>query len=128
MFELEDVEHWYGATRVLAVASWRAAAGEEWLLAGPSGSGKSTLLHVLAGLTTPTRGRVIVAGTDLGALAPARRDRWRGRAIGIVPQRLHLVGAQCVADNLRLAATLAGLPADHGRVRAMLEAVHVGDL
>jgi putative ABC transport system ATP-binding protein len=128
MFELEDVEHWYGATRVLAVASWRAAAGEEWLLAGPSGSGKSTLLHVLAGLTTPTRGRVIVAGTDLGALAPARRDRWRGRAIGIVPQRLHLVGALCVADNLRLAQTLAGLPADQGRVRAMLEAVHVADL
>ena len=126
MFELENVEHWYGAARVLAVASWRAGAGETWLLAGPSGSGKSTLLHVLAGLTTPTRGRVVVAGTDVRALAPARRDRWRGRAVGIVPQRLHLVGALTVADNLRLAQKLAGLAVDEGRVRAMLEAVSVG--
>ena len=128
MFELESVEHWYGNTRVLAVDAWRAAAGEAWLLAGPSGSGKSTLLHVLAGLTTPTRGRVVVAGSDLGTLAPGRRDRWRGRSVGIVPQRLHLVGALRVVDNLRLAQTLAGLPADDARIRAMLDAVHVGDL
>ena len=128
MFELDGVEHWYGSTRVLAVDAWHAAAGETWLLAGPSGSGKSTLLHVLAGLTTPTRGRVVVAGTDLGALAPGQRDRWRGRAVGIVPQRLHLVGALRVADNLRLAQTLAGLPADDVRIRAMLEAVRIGDL
>jgi len=128
MFELSGVEHWYGTRQVLAVDAWRAAAGEAWLLAGPSGSGKSTLLHVLAGLTTPTRGRVVVAGTDLGALASGPRDRWRGRAIGIVPQRLHLVGALRVDDNLRLAQTLAGLPADDERIRAMLEAVQVGDL
>jgi putative ABC transport system ATP-binding protein len=128
MFELDGVEHWYGTTRVLAVDSWHAGAGETWLLAGPSGSGKSTLLHVLAGLTTPTRGRVVVAGTELSALAPGQRDRWRGRAVGIVPQRLHLVGALSVADNLRLAQTLARLPADDDRIRAMLEAVHVGDL
>jgi len=128
MFELSGVEHWYGTRQVLAVDAWRAAAGEAWLLAGPSGSGKSTLLHVLAGLTTPTRGRVVVAGTDLGALASGPRDRWRGRAIGIVPQRLHLVGALRVDDNLRLAQPLAGLPADDERIRAMLEAVQVGDL
>ena len=128
MFELEGVEHWYGTARVLAVDSWRAAAGDAWLLAGPSGSGKSTLLHVLAGLTTPTRGRVVVAGSDLGTLAPGPRDRWRGRSVGIVPQRLHLVGALRVFDNLRLAQTLAGLPSDDARIRAMLEAVHVGDL
>jgi putative ABC transport system ATP-binding protein len=128
MFELEGIEHCYGATRVLAVASWHADAGEAWLLAGPSGSGKSTLLHLLAGLTLPTRGRVVVAGTDLRTLAPAQRDHWRGRTVGIVPQRLHLVGALRVADNLRLAQTLAGLRADEARIRAMLEAMHVGDL
>mgnify|MGYP001112200227 CR=1 FL=1 len=33
MFELEGVEHWYGNTRVLAIPSWRAAAGDAWLLA-----------------------------------------------------------------------------------------------
>jgi putative ABC transport system ATP-binding protein len=128
MFELEGIEHRYGSHVVLAVESWRAGAGEAWLLAGPSGSGKSTLLHVLAGLTTPTRGRVVVAGTEPRALGAGERDRWRGRTVGIVPQRLHLVGALRVADNLRLARALAGLPPDEARIQALLEAVRVGHL
>jgi len=128
MFELTGIEHRYGATRVLAVASWRAQGGEQWLLGGPSGSGKSTLLHILAGLTKPSAGRVVVAGQDLAALAGAARDRWRGRCVGLVPQKLHLVGAVNVADNLRLACTMAGRPVDEARIRSLLEAVHVADL
>jgi putative ABC transport system ATP-binding protein len=128
MFALEGLRHRYGAMLALDVASWRAAAGEHWLLAGPSGSGKSTLLHILAGLTTPSAGKVVVAGTDLAALAGSARDRWRGRTVGLVPQRLHLVGALDVADNLRLAQYLAGSEQDAGRVRELLEAVGVADL
>lgn len=128
MFTVEGLEVRYGATRVLAVDAWAAQAGEAWLLSGPSGSGKTTLLHVLAGLATPTAGRVSVAGQDLAALAPAARDRWRGRHVGLVPQKLHLIGAVSVADNLRLASTLAGRPVDEARVRTLLEAVGVADL
>jgi ABC-type lipoprotein export system ATPase subunit len=128
MFSLKGIEHGYGATLVLRVPAWQAAAGEHWLLAGPSGSGKSTLLHVLAGLTTPTAGEVIVAGTDLGKLAGSARDRWRGRTVGLVPQRLHLVGALTVRDNLRLAQYLAGMPDEPERVRELLDAVEVADL
>jgi putative ABC transport system ATP-binding protein len=128
MFELTGIEHRYGNVRVLAVPSWRAQAGEQWLLAGPSGSGKSTLLHILAGLATPSAGRVVVAGQDLAALAGGARDRWRGRHVGLVPQKLHLVGAVNVFDNLRLARTMAGLPVDEARIRALLEAVQVADL
>ena len=128
MFSLHGIEQRYGATLVLRVAEWRAAAGEHWLLAGPSGSGKSTLLHILAGLTTPIAGEVIVAGTDVGKLAGSARDRWRGRTVGLVPQRLHLVGALNVRDNLRLAQHLAGLPDEPDRVREMLAAVGIDDL
>jgi putative ABC transport system ATP-binding protein len=127
MFEVTGLEHRYGATTVLEVADWRVDRGEAWLLAGPSGSGKSTLLHVLAGLTKPTKGRVVVAGTDVAALAPSARDRWRGQTVGLVPQRLHLIGAVRVIDNLRLAQTLAGVPLDEARIRALLEAVHVAE-
>jgi ABC-type lipoprotein export system ATPase subunit len=128
MFELTGIEHRYGATRVLDVPAWRAQSGEAWLLAGPSGSGKSTLLHILAGLTRPSRGRVVVAGTDVGALSAYTLDRWRGRTVGLVPQRLHLIGAVRVVDNLRLAQTLAGLPVDDARIVALLEAVQVAEL
>jgi putative ABC transport system ATP-binding protein len=128
MFSLRGIEHEYGATLVLRVPAWQAAAGEHWLLAGPSGSGKSTLLHVIAGLTTPTAGEVNVAGTDLGKLVGSARDRWRGRTVGLVPQRLHLVGALTVRDNLRLAQYLAGMPDEPERVRELLDAVGVADL
>lgn len=125
MFALTGIEHRYGANVVLRVPNWSAAAGEAWLLAGPSGSGKSTLLHILAGLTVPSTGSVMVAGTDVRSLPAGKRDRWRGVNVGIVPQRLHLVGALDVADNLRLARRLAGLPPDEARILALLEAVHV---
>jgi len=128
MFELSGVLHRYGAVTAVEVPEWRAAAGDAWLLAGPSGSGKSTLLHILAGLTRPTVGSVTVNGTDLTALPESARDRWRGRNVGLVPQRLHLVGALDVRDNLRLAQTLAGLRVDDDRVTALLEAVGVIEL
>jgi putative ABC transport system ATP-binding protein len=128
MFSLTGITHRYGGSTVLRVDAWRAGTGEHWLLGGASGSGKTTLLHVLAALTTPTTGTVIVGGTDIGGLSGAARDRWRGRSVGLVPQRLHLVGALDVADNLRLAQYLAGEPDDPGRVRSLLESVGVAEL
>ena len=128
MFALSDVEHRYGATHVLDVPAWNATAGEAWLLSGPSGSGKSTLLHILAGLMRPTRGRVVVAGTDVNALVPSAVDRWRGRTVGLVPQRLHLIGAVRVVDNLRLAQSLAGLGVDDARITALLETLRIREL
>ena len=128
MFALTGITHRYGDATVLRVDEWHVGTGEHWLLAGASGSGKTTLLHVLAALTTPTAGIVSVGGTDLGGLSGAARDRWRGRNVGLVPQRLHLVGALDVADNLRLAQYLAGAPDDPARVRNLLESVGVAAL
>ena len=121
MFEMVGIRHRYGAVTAVDVPEWRAAAGDAWLLAGQSGSGKSTVLHILAGLTRPTVGSVIVGGTDLAALTESERDRWRGRNVGLVPQRLHLVGALGVRDNLRLAQTLAGLAVDDAHAAQALE-------
>jgi putative ABC transport system ATP-binding protein len=128
VFELTAVEKRHGDGVAVAVASWRAARGEAWLLAGPSGSGKSTLLHLIAGLTVPTAGRIVVAGQDLAELAPSQRDRWRGRTVGLVPQRLYLIGAVSVADNLRLAQRLAGAAQDDDRIATLLQAVQVAHL
>ncbi|MEO8755605.1 MAG: ATP-binding cassette domain-containing protein [Casimicrobiaceae bacterium] len=128
MFELKAVAHRYGAVPAVAIPEWRAGAGEAWLLSGPSGCGKSTVLHILAGLIVPGEGSVKVAGTDLRTLSEGARDRWRGRTVGLVPQRLHLVGALDVRDNLRLAQSLPGLPPDDARIAALLEAVGVADL
>jgi putative ABC transport system ATP-binding protein len=117
---LDGLARAYGVRTVVAVPSWTVAVGQHSLILGPSGSGKSTLLHLIAGLLRPSRGRVLVAGQDLAALSPADLDAFRGRTIGIVLQRLHLIPALTVRDNLRLARTLARLPPDPARIDSLL--------
>jgi putative ABC transport system ATP-binding protein len=127
VFALESLRHAYGGVEVLNVDAWRTEQGAHWLIMGPSGSGKTTLLHVLAGILRPTTGRVTVADQDLLALRPAELDRFRGRHVGIVLQRLHLLSSLTVAGNLLLAQYLARVPQDRNRVREVLAGLDIAD-
>jgi putative ABC transport system ATP-binding protein len=110
-----------GEGPALRFADLELAQGAQLLLRGPSGSGKSTLLALVAGLLTPRAGRVVVAGTELGALPRGARDAWRGQALGFVPQRLHLSESLTVAGNLALPYVAGGLAVDRGRIAALLQ-------
>lgn len=121
MFALRDLRHAYDGVPAVTVRYWRAEQGEHWLLSGPSGSGKSTLLHLLAGFFPPSYGQVLVAGHPLHKLKPAALDRFRGRHVGIVLQRLHLVESLSVLDNVLLAQYFAGVRQDRARVREVLD-------
>lgn len=84
------------------------APGELVAIVGPSGAGKSSLLAVAGGLTRPTSGSVVVAGTELvgqssRALATFRRDH-----IGFVFQSGNLVPALTAIDQLRLVEKITG--------------------
>jgi len=127
VFALSGLRHDYAGWRVLDIPDWTVAQGEQWLVLGASGSGKSTLLHVLAAILRPTAGRVEVAGQDLSALGGAALDRFRGRHIGIVLQRLHLVASLTVLQNVQLAQYLAGLPQDAARAREVLAGLGIAD-
>jgi ABC-2 type transport system ATP-binding protein len=59
-------------------------SGEIFALLGPNGAGKTTLINVVCGIVTPTAGRVLVDGHDIGREYRAARSR-----IGLVPQELH---------------------------------------
>ncbi|MCW5605362.1 MAG: ATP-binding cassette domain-containing protein [Burkholderiales bacterium] len=124
---MRELRHEYGGRCVLRVAEWHAAQGAQCLVLGSSGSGKTTLLHVLAGILRPTAGSVTVAGQELGTLSASELDRFRGRHIGIVLQRLHLVSSLTVLDNLLLAQYLAGLPQDAARASEVLASLDLGD-
>lgn len=102
--------------------------GGHLLLRGASGSGKSTLLALMAGLLTPSQGRLTLDGVDVGALAPAARDAWRGERLGFVPQRLHLSPSLDVRDNLSLPYVAAGLKPDRARMDALMDELGVGAL
>ncbi len=127
MLSLTGVKQRYGARVALALERFEAAAGEHWLVLGASGSGKTTFLNLVAGLLRPSEGRIEVAGQALGSLQGAELDRWRGRTVGIVPQKLHLVASLNVTQNLLLAPYLAGLTADRGRARELLERLSLSD-
>ncbi len=84
------------------------AAGEFLCVMGPSGSGKSTLLNLMAGLDRPTRGSVVVDGTDLGRLSESKLARYRRRQVGLVFQFFNLLNTITVLDNVLLPAQLKG--------------------
>jgi putative ABC transport system ATP-binding protein len=104
------------------------ARGECWLIAGPSGSGKTTLLAILAGLLRPAQGTVTVAGNELSAMPESALDAWRGRSVGYVPQRLHLINSLSVLDNLLLAQYLAGEQVDRKQAMALLQTLEIEHL
>jgi putative ABC transport system ATP-binding protein len=124
---VEALQHRYGGSTVLALDAWRAGRGEHCLVLGASGSGKTTLLGIVAGLLRPSAGRVEVAGEDLTRLSGPALDRFRGRHIGFVPQKLHLIASLDVEGNLALAQYMAGVAQDRPRVREVLAAVGMAD-
>lgn len=127
MFAINNLQHAYAGQNVLAVPAWQANQGEHWLVLGPSGSGKTTLLHALAGILRPVAGSIVVAGQDLAALPPPALDHFRGRHIGIVLQRLHLMQSLNVMDNLLLAQYLAGMPQDRRHVEEVLAGLDIAE-
>jgi putative ABC transport system ATP-binding protein len=127
MFAIQNLKHAYNGAEVLNVPAWQVEQGSQWLMLGPSGSGKTTLLHILAGILRPTTGSANVAGQDLGALKAADLDRFRGRHVGLVLQRLHLIASLSVMRNLLLAQYLAGLSQDPARAREALTRLDLAD-
>lgn len=110
--ELAGVRRTYQAdtapVRALRGVDLVVERGEFVSLMGPSGGGKSTLLHIAAGLDRPDEGSVRVAGEELTSLSESRLSKLRRRHIGLVFQFFHLLDGMTVADNVSLAALVAG--------------------
>lgn len=70
------------------------------IIFGPSGSGKSTLLNVLAGLQSPTTGKLLVEGRDIYALSPDELAHFRANRVGFVHQTNHWIRSLNVIENI----------------------------
>ena len=77
------------------------------VLKGRSGSGKTTLLNMIAGISMPTAGTIMVHGTEIFALPEAQRDRFRARHVGYVFQAFNLLSAFSALENVMLAMAFA---------------------
>jgi putative ABC transport system ATP-binding protein len=97
-----------GALTILADVSLSVRTGESLAIVGASGAGKSTLLALLAGLDSPSTGRVLIAGVDLTELDEDGRAAIRGRHVGFVFQSFHLIPSLTAIENVMLPLELRG--------------------
>lgn len=127
MIELVDVSRTVtsgaGQLTILHPTSFRIESGHTVAITGPSGSGKSTLLGLLAGLDTPSTGRVLVDGVNITALGEEGLARLRGEKIGIVFQFFHLIPSLTAMENVLVPMELAGLPDARTRAAGLLHDV-----
>src|SRR5688572_33109996 len=98
--------------------------GEMVFVTGASGAGKSTLLRLIALLTRPTRGQIIVNGVNLASIRRSQVPLYR-QQIGIVFQNFNLLNDRTVHDNVALPLVIRGFRHDAigRRVRAALDSV-----
>jgi len=103
--------------------------GEFVALMGPSGSGKTTLLNLIAGLDSPTKGELIVAGERIDKLSGGSLAKWRARNIGFVFQFYNLLPVLTAERNVEVPLLLTKLSGAQRKknVAAALQLVGLGD-
>lgn len=127
MINIHSLSHQYAEGSPISFPNWTIKPNEQWLLLGASGSGKSTLLNILAGLLKPTSGSVYLGDTDLYQLSSSKLDNFRGKRIGIVFQRPHLIKSLTIAENLAIASSMIGNKVDKVHNMFLLETLSIAD-
>lgn len=116
IIEIENLTKVYRLGKVdvpaLRGVNFTVEQGEFVAIVGPSGSGKSTLFYIIGGLTSPTSGRVRVAGSDLSTLDDAGRTRLRKDKVGFVFQKFNLLPTLTAQGNIEIARDIAGTSAN----------------
>lgn len=105
--------------------SLEISKGQFTAIVGRSGSGKSTLLNLLAGIDTPTSGKILIGEVDLNNLTDDDLTRLRRDEIGMVYQFFNLLSTLTVRENVMLPALLSGESESSaaGRAVALIEEV-----
>jgi ABC-type lipoprotein export system ATPase subunit len=124
MVSVKNLSFAYSGTTTIRFPDFEIPTGEHGLLLGESGSGKTTLLHLLGGLLRGYSGSLKLSGTELGTLSEQELDHFRGKQLGFIFQRNHLISALSVEKNLIMAPYLAGLTINPHRVEEILD--HLG--
>jgi lipoprotein-releasing system ATP-binding protein len=91
-------------------------------IVGPSGAGKSTLLHILGGLDSPTKGRVILERQNIYSLDDAQISDLRNRSVGFVFQFYHLLPEFTALENVMMPGLINQRP-EGGSQKAKTDAL-----
>lgn len=127
MLKTQNLQYSYSNGPSFSFPDLSVNAEEVLLVLGKSGSGKTTLLHLLAGLMESGSGSVSIDGQSVTELQGSKRDRFRGKNIGMVFQQAQFIRSVSVMQNLQLARSLAGLAADEAFAQQLLAELGIAD-
>jgi branched-chain amino acid transport system ATP-binding protein len=103
VIEIEGLWAGYGGVDILCGLNLSAAEGSINCIVGPNGAGKSTVLKAISGLLRPSRGSIVIAGTDLAGRTPREI---LGAGVVHVPQRHGLFTGLTVRQNILMGGYL----------------------
>jgi multiple sugar transport system ATP-binding protein len=120
----ESVTKRFGSFTAADALDFEVGDGEFVCLLGPSGCGKTTTLRMMAGLETPTEGRVLIGGRDVTGVHPKDRN------VAMVFQDYALYPHMNLADNIAYPLKVRGRDraARHGRARDVADVLQIGQL
>ena len=107
MIEVKDIWKSFGTLEVLKGVNLEVRRGEIVAIVGKSGAGKTTLLQIIGTLDRPTRGRVLIEGTDVFAMKDKELAAFRNRHIGFIFQFHQLLPEFTALENVCIPAMIA---------------------
>jgi spermidine/putrescine transport system ATP-binding protein len=111
LIRLEGITKKFGEHLIIPTLDLTINDGEFVTLLGPSGCGKTTLLRMIAGLETPTTGKVILDGKDITKLPPYKRN------VNMVFQNYALFPHMTVTENIHFGLKMQGVPNEEAQER-----------
>ncbi len=120
MINVSKLSFSYTAQNNILFPDFTVSKGDHCLLLGESGSGKTTLLHLLGGLLRGYTGSLQIDNTELSTLSESGLDKFRGKHIGFIFQKNHLISALSVEKNVILSPYLAGVPINKQHAQEVL--------
>ncbi|WP_162342978.1 ABC transporter ATP-binding protein [Cyclobacterium salsum] len=102
MISVDSIQFAYHKDQTFLIPDFTIKGGEALLVLGKSGSGKTTLLNIMGGLLAPHQGQVFIDGVSLYSLKGNERDTFRGKHIGIIFQKPHILAPLTVEENISL--------------------------
>ncbi len=115
------------AVRALDGVTVAFERGRYSAIMGPSGSGKSTLLHCMAGLDTPTEGRVFIGDVDLTTLSEKELTVLRREKVGFIFQTFNLIPTLTAGENITLPLDIAGDEPDQAWFDQVVDTIGLRD-
>ena len=102
MIRIENIEKDFNEDTKIHLKDLKFENGKTYAILGVSGSGKTTLLNMIAGIVTPTCGKIFVDNIEVTSLTQKEKDSFRLKNIGYIFQDFKLIEDMTVEDNLKI--------------------------